>query len=66
MTQPEETLSPCIGVCVMNSDTNLCEGCFRTLDEIAGWWDYSVQEKKKIMTRTQERCQRIVDGTFFD
>ena len=29
--------SPCISVCRMNSATLLCEGCFRTRDEIAAW-----------------------------
>jgi uncharacterized protein len=29
--------SPCISVCRMDAGTGLCEGCFRTLDEIADW-----------------------------
>jgi len=29
--------SPCINVCRMSADTGLCEGCFRSLDEIARW-----------------------------
>lgn len=29
--------SPCISVCKMNDATGLCEGCLRTLDEIAAW-----------------------------
>ncbi|HYE41063.1 MAG TPA: DUF1289 domain-containing protein [Ramlibacter sp.] len=29
--------SPCISVCRMDPDTDLCQGCFRTLDEIAAW-----------------------------
>lgn len=29
--------SPCISVCRMDSGTGLCEGCFRTLDEIVAW-----------------------------
>ncbi|MFO1395872.1 MAG: DUF1289 domain-containing protein [Burkholderiales bacterium] len=29
--------SPCISVCRMNERTGLCEGCLRTLDEIAVW-----------------------------
>lgn len=28
--------SPCIGVCRMRDD-DVCEGCLRTLDEIAEW-----------------------------
>jgi hypothetical protein len=29
--------SPCINVCRMSPATGLCEGCARTLDEIAAW-----------------------------
>ena len=29
--------SPCVSVCRMRPDNGLCEGCFRTLDEIAQW-----------------------------
>jgi uncharacterized protein len=29
--------SPCIDVCRMNAQTGWCEGCARTLDEIAAW-----------------------------
>lgn len=29
--------SPCISVCRMNARSGLCEGCFRTVEEIAAW-----------------------------
>lgn len=29
--------SPCINVCKMDERSGLCQGCLRTLDEIAGW-----------------------------
>lgn len=29
--------SPCVGVCRMDPATGWCEGCWRTLDEIAAW-----------------------------
>ncbi|HEY3597574.1 MAG TPA: DUF1289 domain-containing protein [Paraburkholderia sp.] len=29
--------SPCINVCRMNDATGWCDGCLRTIDEIAGW-----------------------------
>ncbi len=37
--------SPCISVCRMDGASNLCEGCLRTLDEIACWGGMSDQEK---------------------
>ena len=33
----DQIISPCISVCRMNGITGLCEGCFRTGDEIAIW-----------------------------
>ena len=29
--------SPCISVCKMDPRTGWCEGCHRTIDEIAAW-----------------------------
>lgn len=29
--------SPCVSLCRMDARTGLCEGCFRTIDEIARW-----------------------------
>ncbi|MGJ7580404.1 DUF1289 domain-containing protein [Variovorax sp. RHLX14] len=29
--------SPCTSVCRIDAASGLCDGCLRTLDEIAGW-----------------------------
>ena len=34
---PAPIPSPCISVCRMDERTGWCEGCLRTLDEIAAW-----------------------------
>ncbi|MFO1363726.1 MAG: DUF1289 domain-containing protein [Burkholderiales bacterium] len=47
--------SPCINVCRMNDATGLCEGCFRTLDEIAGWSGYTRAEKLAARARAEAR-----------
>lgn len=36
-TRPDAAASPCINICRMDQATGWCEGCLRTLDEIAGW-----------------------------
>ncbi len=33
----EPVPSPCVSVCRMDAASGLCEGCLRTLDEIAAW-----------------------------
>ena len=41
--------SPCISVCRMNATSGLCEGCFRTIDEIAHWSLYDDDEKRALI-----------------
>ncbi|WP_082151495.1 DUF1289 domain-containing protein [Caenimonas sp. SL110] len=43
-----EVPSPCISVCRMDPVTQWCEGCFRTLDEIAAWSGLAADEKKQV------------------
>lgn len=51
----KETNSPCNGVCVMDEDTGLCVGCLRTSDEIAGWAEYSEEQREAVMEKIAER-----------
>ncbi|WP_457282872.1 YbaK/EbsC family protein [Polaromonas sp. P5_D5] len=47
--------SPCISVCRMNSTSGLCEGCFRTRDEIAQWSGADDTAKRHIWTSIGQR-----------
>lgn len=40
--------SPCIGICALDASGRCC-GCFRTLDEIAGWSGMSDDERARLM-----------------
>lgn len=40
--------SPCIGICRVNHD-DVCEGCLRTLDEIAEWSTVSDDRRRAIL-----------------
>jgi uncharacterized protein len=51
----EEVQSPCIGVCSMNESTGLCHGCYRTIEEIQGWWDLDNAQKQTIVVNAAER-----------
>jgi len=42
--------SPCIANCKLDED-EVCQGCFRTLDEILIWSSSSDQEKMAIIDR---------------
>jgi len=56
----EEVQSPCIGVCSMDESTGFCHGCYRTIDEIKGWWDMGVEQQKKLLTTLEERQLQAV------
>lgn len=49
--------SPCISICRMDESTGLCEGCWRSLDEIAQWSTADGQTKLAIMARIAQRSQ---------
>ena len=51
----DEVPSPCTNVCRMNPDTALCEGCFRTLDEIAAWSSLTSEEKRSVLAKLPAR-----------
>ena len=41
-------LSPCTGVCRIDERTGWCEGCLRTLDEIAGWSAFDAAARARV------------------
>jgi len=51
----DDVPSPCINVCRMNEATRLCEGCHRTLDEIACWSGYTREEKLAVRAKLDAR-----------
>jgi uncharacterized protein len=48
--------SPCINLCRMDPRSGYCEGCFRTLAEIAAWGAATDIEKRAILDRVAERA----------
>ncbi len=55
----DEVGSPCNNVCRMNPETELCEGCFRTLAEIAAWSGMSAGEKRTVLARLPARRAQL-------
>lgn len=47
--------SPCINVCRIDEQQKLCVGCFRTLDEIAGWSASSDEQRRAVLARVETR-----------
>ncbi|WP_244816152.1 DUF1289 domain-containing protein [Caballeronia sp. Lep1P3] len=53
----------------MNPQTGFCDGCLRTIDEIAAWAGYDGDEKRAVLARIPSRRQGariVVIGESFD
>jgi uncharacterized protein len=44
-------VSPCVQICQIEPSTSVCEGCGRTLDEIAVWGSMTEAEKTPVWER---------------
>jgi hypothetical protein len=62
MSNIEDIVSPCIGVCAINDANGFCQGCYRTVEEIREWWNMSDLEREKVMGTLD---QRLLDNTTF-
>ena len=47
--------TPCIKLCIIDEPSGLCQGCGRTLDEIAAWGTMPEPERLGIMAGLPER-----------
>ncbi len=50
--------SPCINVCQIDIDTGFCQGCWRTLDEIACWGDADDAQQRALWRQLVQRSAR--------
>ena len=48
--------SPCISVCVLGVD-DVCEGCYRSAEEITRWSDYDNAQKREVIRLSWERAR---------
>ena len=55
MTATEAVPSPCISVCRMNEQTGFCEGCLRSITEIARWANTDDADRRAILERIEQR-----------
>lgn len=51
--------SPCVKVCVINPENGYCEGCARTIKEIAQWSHYTAQDRSRVMVELEDRKSRL-------
>ena len=56
---PKLISTPCVQVCVVDGQSGLCLGCFRTLAEVAGWAQFSDAERAALMAALPGRRDRV-------
>ena len=56
----EEVQSPCIGICGIDEASGYCQGCYRTIEEIKGWWNMSQQEQTQLVAELEQRQSQLV------
>jgi predicted Fe-S protein YdhL (DUF1289 family) len=44
-----EIASPCVKICVVHPEHRICVGCYRSIDEIAGWGRMSHEARVAVM-----------------
>lgn len=47
--------SPCVGVCLMDPASGWCQGCWRSLDEIARWSQADDGDKRAVWLAIERR-----------
>jgi uncharacterized protein len=55
--------SPCISVCVINPNSGLCEGCLRTLEEVAVWGQLPSAQQREVWQSIQVRCEKALGNS---
>lgn len=60
MDKKEEIETPCNGNCLIDPDTGYCEGCWRTMTEIAKWTKYTPEKRREVMNVLELRKQGLI------
>ncbi|MFN3664478.1 DUF1289 domain-containing protein [Yoonia sp.] len=53
--QRAEIDSPCIKICVIQTESRLCTGCLRTIDEISAWSRMTPEARADVMAELPGR-----------
>ena len=52
----EEVESPCVKVCVVHPAARMCVGCYRSIDEIAGWGRMTAEARRAVIEDLPSRA----------
>lgn len=51
--------TPCIKVCIVDGESGLCMGCYRRLNEVAGWSKMTPEARDAVMAELPSRHSLI-------
>lgn len=54
-----EIESPCVKLCVVHPEARICVGCYRSIDEIAGWSRLTPDQRRTIMAELPSRASTL-------
>lgn len=54
--------SPCNCTCRLDACTGWCDGCLRTIDEIAAWSGLDNAGKRVVWARLEQRAEQILSA----
>jgi hypothetical protein len=56
---PPRIATPCIKLCIVDGESGLCMGCYRSLPEVSRWSAFTDAEREDIMAGLPDRRGRI-------
>ena len=60
--EPASLASPCVDICAMDTDTDWCIGCGRTIGEISNWSAKPTDERRAILAALPARMVILGGG----
>jgi len=55
----DEVASPCVQICVVHPAERICVGCYRSIDEIAGWSAMDADARRAVLAQLPSRAPRL-------
>jgi predicted Fe-S protein YdhL (DUF1289 family) len=59
LSPPRSIATPCVQVCIVDGQSGLCLGCYRTLNEIAAWTTFTDAERAALAAELPRRREQI-------
>ncbi len=55
MPSAPHVASPCTSVCILDPESELCRGCYRTMEEIASWLTMDPEARLAVLEQVAAR-----------